>query len=211
MPSAGSSVGSFTSPCAFAASRVSQVLNAPTRTVRLPLSVTPRCSSEVAPSLCEGSVRSLLPHQTWASMTPKWPRSETHRMREPTKRLPLAVHVMSCSSSLLTCRSCRAWTSADQQRRFAMRKASAKATQRGGACLRAPGFPRRGMKSFAWSPTPGKVCQSAFMILSCSSTSKPHLSQCSMSSAVTSYSACARSCGFWLKAMAKGPSGSSRR
>mmetsp|Transcript_50430 Transcript_50430/g.144154 ORF Transcript_50430/g.144154 Transcript_50430/m.144154 type:complete len:203 (+) Transcript_50430:186-794(+) len=150
-------------------------LKRPRRSVRLPPRVTPRCISEVAPSLWEGRVRSLSPHQTCASMTPKCPWSLRQARKASTRSLPpRSRQSASRPLSRLSRNPCSSLAMASQQRRLAARKASANATNLGGARLMTPALPRLGTKTSAASPKLDTVCQSVFRTASFASSLNPH-------------------------------------
>mmetsp|Transcript_70263 Transcript_70263/g.227483 ORF Transcript_70263/g.227483 Transcript_70263/m.227483 type:complete len:241 (+) Transcript_70263:260-982(+) len=139
----------------------------PARSERLPPSVTPRCSKDVAPSLWEGCLSGFFPKRTWASTTPKCRWFRKHSARAPSRRPRPSARYASLASSRARRRPCRASTTADQQGWLTARKAMAKAAIRGGARIRKPMPASRGTKSGAAVSRCGTECQSAFR--SCSS------------------------------------------
>mmetsp|Transcript_36796 Transcript_36796/g.99562 ORF Transcript_36796/g.99562 Transcript_36796/m.99562 type:complete len:364 (-) Transcript_36796:45-1136(-) len=174
----------------------------PTRTVRVPPSVRPRCKREVAPSLCEGRVKGSSPHQTWASITPKWPWVSMHCANSDMRREP---SVSTCSRLILhTASSLRAPARCLNKLLLTSRNAFAKAMKRGGARCILPALPKRGTKSSLSAPSWGSVCQSDLSIASLLSFSKPHLLQRGVAFSRPST-------GQSSTSPEKGPSGSSRR
>mmetsp|Transcript_110472 Transcript_110472/g.356580 ORF Transcript_110472/g.356580 Transcript_110472/m.356580 type:complete len:217 (+) Transcript_110472:325-975(+) len=165
----------------------------PSRKVRCPPRVSPRCSNEVAPSLCERPLNAVGPHRTWASRMPRclWLRKHATMLSNSLPR-PLALNPGSVSRARLSPISPSMITF--QQHWFTARKAITKASRRGGArdTVRAPGI--RGTKISALCPSCGSVCQSAFS------------SDCCHLSCVKSQPAKCWPC----RDAAKGPRGSSR-
>mmetsp|Transcript_42596 Transcript_42596/g.121421 ORF Transcript_42596/g.121421 Transcript_42596/m.121421 type:complete len:231 (-) Transcript_42596:258-950(-) len=164
----------------------------PARNVRSPPSVRPRCSSEVAPSLCEGILQSFSPQRTCASTTPRCLPFLKHSMSVPSSLARGLPAYSGSAASRASFRPRRASTITDQQPWFTARKAMMNARMRGGARGSLPRFAARGTKRSASGPRWGTACQSSLNMDSCVSWVNPHLSQCS-----------------FLPMSTKGPSGSS--
>mmetsp|Transcript_6744 Transcript_6744/g.19058 ORF Transcript_6744/g.19058 Transcript_6744/m.19058 type:complete len:231 (-) Transcript_6744:548-1240(-) len=175
----------------------------PARKVLSPPRVTPRCSSEVAPSLCEGCLHGLFTKPTCASTTPKCLLFWKHSMKVPSS-LPRPSSRYSLLSSSRACRRpVSASVMASQTGRFTARKAIMKATMRGGPLSTLPHFARRGTNSPDFWERWGTECQSALSSCSFASSSKAHLLQ--------TLSLGMGNTGGSFRSLANGPSGSSRR
>mmetsp|Transcript_4421 Transcript_4421/g.14182 ORF Transcript_4421/g.14182 Transcript_4421/m.14182 type:complete len:218 (-) Transcript_4421:900-1553(-) len=133
---------------------------APTRTLRSPLNVMLKWRSEVAPSLWERVAMPTWPHQTCASMAPKWPRFRIAELRTPTSQGTSAKSGSLGSASRR--RRSRPLNTSAQQPWFTSRKHSTKANSRRGARFSEQMLAARGTKAFASMPQPWTLCQSAF-------------------------------------------------
>mmetsp|Transcript_125217 Transcript_125217/g.365714 ORF Transcript_125217/g.365714 Transcript_125217/m.365714 type:complete len:249 (-) Transcript_125217:224-970(-) len=181
------------------------VSKAPTRTLRRPLKVRLKWSSDVAPSLCDRVVMSCWPHQTCASMAPKCPRLRIAVLRILTSQGMSAASGSFGSTSRF--KRSNLVSTAVQHLWLTSRKHSRKASNRRGARLSPQMLAARGTKAFASVPQLCTLCQSAFSRRSPS----PPSSNLQVAQRPWISSLWPRRGGQGSTRPAKGPSGSSRK